>query len=234
MMRHIQEQKRKSEQMTTTINNIEWREVKVISFDLDDTLWDNTGVIERCNNKLFDFLCQNHPPIKHHFTLDSIQRLSEQLMLLQSKELENMTVLRKHIIRTMLEETAGDMNLVNQAFAVFYHWRNQINIPQVSIRLLHKLKKKYDLFAVSNGNSNLNKLGIRHFFEKHFIAGIDGRAKPSPEMLIKICNLKSIRPQQLLHIGDSYDTDIMGSISAECQHLEINIHQLSALEQQFV
>jgi len=67
------------------------------------------------------------------------------------------------------------------------------------------------------------------FFEHHFIAGIHGRAKPSPEMLHKICELKNISPQQLLHIGDSYETDIQSSIAANCQHLELHVKDLASL-----
>ncbi|NVK22011.1 MAG: HAD-IA family hydrolase [Kangiellaceae bacterium] len=215
--------------MTSNINHINWQQIKVISFDLDDTLWDNSGVIERCNQKLYDFLCDKHEPIKHHFTVQSMQRLSDQLIATEQEHLENMTVLRKHVIEHMLQETAGDLALVNPAFAVFYHWRNHIDIPNISIDLLGKLQKKYTLYAVSNGNSNLYQLNIRHYFKKHFIAGIDGRAKPSPEMLNKVCQLEQIEPQQLLHIGDSFETDIQSSIAASCQHLEIHVSDIENL-----
>ena len=211
------------------IQTVDWEKVKVISFDLDDTLWDNTGVIEKCEQELYDFLCQKHPPFAKHYSKEAMHRVSEQFVAQGIPHFDNMTTLRKAVIEHMLLETAGDLNLVNQAFAVFYYWRNQIKIPEMTYQLLDKLKQRYSLFAVSNGNSNLYWLGLMDYFEKHYIAGIDGRAKPSAEMLHKICALKNIEPKELLHIGDNHDTDVQSSINADCQHLHIDYKEIELL-----
>ncbi|GAA4360005.1 HAD-IA family hydrolase [Kangiella marina] len=209
---------------------IDWAKVKVVSFDLDDTLWDNSGVIEKCESELYDFLCRNHTVFSEHYSKEAMHRVSEQLIAQDVPHFENMTTLRKAVIEHMLLETAGDLNLVNQAFGVFYYWRNQIQIPAMTYQLLETLKQRYSLFAVSNGNSNLYWLGLMDYFEKHFIAGIDGRAKPSADMLHKVCELKNITPQELLHIGDSHATDIQSSINADCQHLHIDYRQIEAFK----
>lgn len=217
--------------MTEKIKEIDWQQVKVISFDLDDTLWDNRGVIEKCEQDLLEFLAKEHPPIGDKFDVAAMQAISKKLIEEDRPELDNMTVLRKEMIHQMLEQTGGDVALINPAFAVFYGCRSQIEIPQITHDLLKALKKKYSLFATSNGNSNLYALGLMDYFEHHFIAGIHGRAKPSPEMLHKICEIKNIEPQQLLHIGDSYETDIKSSIAADCQHLEIHVSDIGKLYQ---
>ena len=211
------------------IQAVDWNKVKVISFDLDDTLWDNTGVIEKCEQELYNFLCEKHPPFGEHYSKETMHRVSEQFIAQDVPHFDNMTTLRKAVIEHMLLETAGDLNLVNQAFGVFYYWRNQIQIPEITYQLLKKLRNKYSLFAVSNGNSNLYWLGLMDYFEKHYIAGVDGRAKPSAEMLHRVCDLKDIQPQELLHIGDNHDTDIQSSINADCQHLEIHVKNLGKL-----
>ncbi len=211
------------------IQAVDWSKVKVLSFDLDDTLWDNSGVIEKCEQELYNFLCKKHPPFGEHYSKEAMHRVSEQFLAQDVPHFDNMTTLRKAVIEHMLLETAGDLNLVNQAFGVFYYWRNQIQIPEFTYQLLDKLKKQYSLFAVSNGNSNLYWLGLMGYFEKHYIAGVDGRAKPSADMLHKICDLKNIEPQELLHIGDNHDTDIQSSINADCQHLHIDYTEIEAL-----
>ena len=211
------------------IQAVDWSKVKVISFDLDDTLWDNSGVIEKCEQELYNFLCKKHPPFGEHYSIETMHRVSEQFLAQDVPHFDNMTTLRKAVIEHMLLETAGDLNLVNQAFGVFYYWRNQIQIPELTYQLLDKLNKQYSLFAVSNGNSNLYWLGLMDYFEKHYIAGVDGRAKPSADMLHKICGLKNIEPQELLHIGDNHDTDIQSSINADCQHLHIDYTEIEAL-----
>ena len=236
MMLHTLEQERikkiKIKMSKTTeekIKAVDWNKVKVISFDLDDTLWDNSGVIEKCEQELYNFLCKKHPPFGEHYSKETMHRVSEQFLAQDVPHFDNMTTLRKAVIEHMLLETAGDLNLVNQAFGIFYYWRNQIQIPELTYQLLDKLNKQYSLFAVSNGNSNLYWLGLMDYFEKHYIAGVDGRAKPSADMLHKICDLKNIEPQELLHIGDNHDTDIQSSINADCQHLHIDYTEIEAL-----
>lgn len=220
-----------SQTIEEKISAVRWDKVKAISFDLDDTLWDNAGVIEKCEHELYQFLGRKHPPFKEHYTIESMHRVSEQFVAQDIPHFDNMTTLRKAVIEHMLLETAGDLNLVNQAFAVFYYWRNQIQIPQVTYQLLETLKQKYSLFAVSNGNSNLYWFGLMDYFEKHFIAGVDGRAKPSADMLHKVCALKNIEPQELLHVGDNHDTDIQSSINADCQHLHIDVNDIGQLKE---
>lgn len=215
--------------MTEKLREIDWQKVKVISFDLDDTLWDNQGVIEQCEQDLLAYLAKEHPPIGEQFDVPAMQAISKKLLEEDRPELDNMTLLRKEMIHQMLEQTGGDLALINPAFAIFYGCRSQIKIPQLTHDLLSALKSKYSLFATSNGNSNLSTLGLMDYFEQHFIAGIHGRAKPSPEMLHKICELKNIEPKELLHIGDSYDTDIKSSIAANCQHLEIHVKDIGKL-----
>lgn len=215
--------------MTEKLKEIDWQKVKVISFDLDDTLWDNQGVIEKCEQDLLNYLAKEHPPVGEQFDIEAMQAISKKLIQEDRSELDNMTVLRKEMIHQMLEQTGGDLALINPAFAVFYRCRSQIDIPKLTHDLLSTLKSKFSLFATSNGNSNLYALGLMDYFEQHFIAGIHGRAKPSPEMLHKICELKKIEPQELLHIGDSHETDIKSSIAADCQHLEIHVKDIGKL-----
>ncbi|MRX28034.1 HAD-IA family hydrolase [Kangiella sp. HZ709] len=215
--------------MTSTIESIEWHQIKVISFDLDDTLWDNSGVIEKCLAESYQYLCQREPLIKKHFTIDSMERITEQLIELEQPEYENMTVLRKAVIKQVLQEVNGDISLVNPAFAIFYHWRNQIVIPETTHRVLEYLARKYTLVATSNGNSNLKKVGLSDYFDRHLIAGIHGRAKPSAEMLSNLLEHYQIDGGQLVHIGDSILTDVMSAKAAGVQSLEMSIKEVPQL-----
>ena len=211
------------------IESINWQAIKVISFDLDDTLWDNSGVIDKCLQELYKFLCDKEPLIQKHFTVKSMERITEQLIQLEKPEYENMTVLRKTVIKTMLQEVGGDESLVNPAFAIFYHWRNQISVPEITFKVLDYLKEKYILVATSNGNSNLKKVQLDGYFDLHFIAGIHGRAKPSPEMLNRIREYYQISTNEIIHIGDNEETDIMSANNAKVESLKLLLPQISEL-----
>ncbi|WP_251358467.1 HAD-IA family hydrolase [Kangiella sp. TOML190] len=212
----------------TDIKSIAWDQIKIISFDLDDTLWDNRGVIETCQQALFDYLSEQHPPIKERFSIDAMESIAQQLQL-SNQNFDNMTLLRKAVIKQMLIDTDGDLALINPAFAIFYHWRNQIQVPKISRQVLQTLTKKYTLVATSNGNSNLHQVGLAKYFDQHLIAGIHGQAKPSPEMLNYLVAHYQINTNQLVHIGDSFETDILSAKAAKVPHLELNFEQIGVL-----
>lgn len=208
---------------------ISWEKIKVVSFDLDDTLWDNSGVVEKANEKLFEFLSQQNPLIGKHYSVEALEDINQNFINLEKPEYENMTVLRKAVIKKVLEDVGGDLSLVNPAFSIFYYWRNQIRLDGNVIKWLSRLKKCYKIFAVSNGNSNLNILNLRKYFQDHYIAGIHGRAKPSPEMLQKIVSDYHIQSNQIVHIGDSQETDVKSAKNAQTYFIQLTIHQLRLL-----
>lgn len=208
---------------------IPWEKIKVISFDLDDTLWDNSGVVEKANKKLFEFLSQQEPLIGKHYSVEALEAINQSFIDLENPNYDNMTVLRKAVIKKVLEDIGGDLSLVNPAFSIFYHWRNKISIDSTIVKWLSDLKARYKIFAVSNGNSNLSILNLRSCFQEHYIAGIHGRAKPSPEMLKKISFDYQVQSNQIVHIGDSQETDVMSAKNAQCYFIQLTIHQIRLL-----
>ncbi len=199
--------------------------VSILSFDLDDTLWDNSGIIEKAEAESFDYLADAHPPLGERFSPDDFHQFSSTLKHSGDPAYENMTVLRKAVLRQMLAETHGDPALVSPAFAVFYHWRNQVRVPEASRDLLARLAASHRLVAVTNGNSNLHLLGVARFFDKHYLGGHQGRAKPSPELLHQVGRDFAVAPQQILHIGDSLEADVAAAHNAGCLSCWFNPRQ---------
>lgn len=199
--------------------------VRILSFDLDDTLWDNSGIIDRAEAESFGFLADAHPPLAERFSPDDFHQFSGRLRESGDPAFDNMTVLRKAVLREMLAETHGDPALVSQAFAIFYHWRNQVRVPEASLELLARLAATHQLVAVTNGNSNLHQLGIARYFDKHYLGGHLGRAKPSPDLLHRVARDFAVAPSQILHVGDSLEMDVMAAHNAGCRSCWFNPRQ---------
>jgi len=74
------------------------------------------------------------------------------------------------------------------------------------------------LGIISNFDSRLfgllDGLGIAHFFDPVVISTHAGAAKPEQAIFTQALSHYQLRPDESLHVGDSYDTDIVGAQSA--------------------
>ena len=88
-----------------------------------------------------------------------------------------------------------------------------------SIPVLKKLKKNnYRLACVSGRDYKLHqavkKYGIEKFFES-IVSTTDANAnKSDPKLYLYACEKLNIQPENVLHIGDMYDGDILGATAA--------------------
>jgi len=100
-----------------------------------------------------------------------------------------------------------------------------IDLPEIRVKLLEKLNKKYRLFLFSNTNV-INcieferfvtaKFGVNIFkthFEKSYYSHILGIKKPKSEAFHKICEEQNLIPQETLFIDD-LERHILGAQKA--------------------
>jgi putative hydrolase of the HAD superfamily len=85
-----------------------------------------------------------------------------------------------------------------------------------TIESLEKLKSEnFSLAIVSNWNSSLEKvvkgLGIDHFFEFMLASADVGCKKPSPKIFELALERADVEPSRVVHIGDTYATDVLGA-----------------------
>lgn len=76
----------------------------------------------------------------------------------------------------------------------------------------------YRLGVISNFDARLfgvlDGLDIGHFFDPIVASTRAGAAKPEPAIFQKALTKCALRPQEALHIGDSYELDIVGAQNA--------------------
>lgn len=185
--------------------------IKVISFDLDDTLWDNLPVLQKAEQAVFDFLARQHPPFAQQFDLPSLQ-LAKQGVATQHPELtDQISELRIVTLEQALRLSGYSGNareLAEQAFSVFIHWRHQVTyLPQVE-SVLSTLSQDYRLAALTNGNADIQRLSIARYFDYAQSAEQLGAKKPELEYYQKAIDALAISPSELIHIGDHPEHDV--------------------------
>ena len=91
-------------------------------------------------------------------------------------------------------------------------------------RTLEKLKDRgFKLGVVTNGQTNLTadafeSMGVDTLFDVIVGADMVTETKPSPEGILKACELMKVKPVETLYIGDQL-TDVVAGLNAQVKHV---------------
>ena len=69
-------------------------------------------------------------------------------------------------------------------------------------RALARLSQDYALATISNGNADIEIIGIGHYFSHKVQARDVGVAKPAPAIFEHALAALELEPHQVLHVGD--------------------------------
>ncbi|WP_419572200.1 HAD-IA family hydrolase [Rheinheimera sp.] len=199
-----------------------------LSFDLDDTLYHNGPVIERAELAMQRSLLELAPQLGQ-IDADFWWQQRKSLAAAQPEVRHDVSQWRLLGLRQGLLLLGLPLSDVNEvaaaAFNAFYLERSNLEVPASSHQLLAALADKYPLVSITNGNADVHRLGIAHYFRHHLRAGPDGRMKPYPDLFENACQLLNIPPSQLLHIGDNAKADVQGALAAGCQAIWLQLPQ---------
>ncbi|WNC71954.1 HAD-IA family hydrolase [Thalassotalea psychrophila] len=198
---------------------------KAISFDLDDTLYDNYPVISKAEKELQQHL-KDVAPVCATLSPDFWWQHRNVCLTNQPELCHDVTALRLACMQSGFEELGFSKidakQKSSQAFEYFLSHRNNLQVPESVRNLLMKLKSKFPLVAISNGNVSIEDIGISEYFSHSFFAGDGNLQKPESDMFEQACNKLNIQTNELLHIGDCTHADIYGALQAGCQTIWIN------------
>lgn len=191
--------------------------IKAMTFDLDDTLYDNYPVIVRMEQELLSWLKQTHPAVSHMEKPDWLR--VKKRVVLQSPELKSDVTLWRFVQLKQAFLDVGYDHLQAQFAAeeglqVALDWRSRFDVPQQSLDVLTQLGEKIPLVAITNGNVDLDKVGLTPYFQRVLKAGPDGLAKPAQDMFTKAQQILGLPAENILHVGDHIVTDVHGAKTA--------------------
>ena len=199
--------------------------IKLITFDLDDTLWDTAPVIVSAEAILRDWLAANAPdlgavPVEHLYAI------RERLVQAEPGLKHRISALRRRVLFRALEEVGYSENkareLANEGFEVFLHARHQIDIfPEVQ-PVLEILRHSYTLGVVTNGNADVRRLGLADYFKFALCAEDLGIGKPDPQPFLEALRQGEVDADAAVHIGDHPGDDIAGAQRAGLRAIWVN------------
>ena len=196
--------------------------VRAICFDLDNTLWDVWPVIMRAEQKMYDFLSQRYPRVVANMTIEMMRKAREETAAAHPQMRHDFTFLRKQTLREHAREFGYAEAMVEEAFDAFIQARNEVELYADVLPALEQLGKRYRLFTASNGNADLGKIGIAHFFERTIAARHVGALKPDPAIFRKVIEGTDLQPHEVVYVGDDPQLDVAGARGAGMQAIWVD------------
>ena len=197
--------------------------VKAITLDLDDTLWPVWPAIERAEKALGNWLSQHAPGSAELFASRSARDDIRSHVVRTRPELShNMSELRREAIRTALYRANENLLLADAAFEVFYAERNRVDLFDDAIFALKFLSVRFPIVALSNGNADIERIGIKAYFRANVSAQAFGVAKPDVRIFHAAAGAVDVAAADVLHIGDDAGLDVLGALNAGMQTVWLN------------
>ena len=200
--------------------------IKAITLDLDDTLWPVWPAIERAEKALENWLNQHAPLAAAFFANQSVRDEIRSYIFHTRPELRyNLSAVRREAIRTALYRAKENPLLAEAAFEVFFAERNRVNLFDDAISALEFLSARFPVVALSNGNADIERIGIKPYFRANISAQVFGVGKPDARIFHAAAGAVDVCPTAVLHIGDDAVLDVLGGRNAGMQTVWLNRDQ---------
>lgn len=205
---------------------------KAVSFDLDDTLYDNHPIIEKAESAILTYLHKSFPELG--------ALTQHQWLLYKNIEIQNFPELIHDVSLTRLQTLTRIMTIYGtppfkaieygrQAFAEFVRLRSDFVVPQQSIDLLEKIGRYYPTIGITNGNVDEFKIQLDNKFKFILKAGNGFKSKPQGDLFIEAARRLKIEVTEILHIGDHLISDVYGAQNNGAQAVWFNPNKQSLI-----
>ena len=197
--------------------------IKAVTLDLDDTLWPVWPAIQRAEKALENWLAQ-HAPLTAPLFANALVRDQVRGDVIRTRpELQhNLSALRREAIRTTLHRAKENPLLADAAFDVFFAERNRVELFDDAILALEFLSVRFPVVALSNGNADIERIGIKPYFHASISAQEFGVGKPDARIFHAAASAADVAPENVLHIGDDAALDVIGALNAGMQAAWLN------------
>jgi putative hydrolase of the HAD superfamily len=200
--------------------------VKLLTFDLDDTLWPCMETMLKTEDTLHQWFNEYHPEISSRYSMDELRHKRIALARKHKNLAHDFTAIRKksfaELSRELQYSYAREEQFIQDAFDLYFIERNRVNLYQDVIPTLEILKQTYRLAAVSNGNADIYLIGLGHLFEFSWSAADAGQQKPHPIVFESMLEKYQLHSDEVIHIGDDPINDIQGAYNAGIRSVWLN------------
>lgn len=176
--------------------------IKVIVFDLDDTLYEELQYVRSGHKAVAQFLA----PILQQDSETIFLQLQDALKLGREGAFDRVLSLYKKTSK----------RLIASCLQVYRQHDPKISLYPLALSCFEQLKD-YPLYVVTDGNIRVQRrkcraLGLDLFMKRCICSWAYGRkfGKPSPHCFLKICSWEKVMPKEVVYVSDNPHKDFVG------------------------
>lgn len=203
-------------------------QIRLITFDLDDTIWPCAPVIQAAELALLQWLGERAPRLLEAHDQDSLRDHRRRLMRERPEIAHDVTQVRRLSLAELLAQQGLALEraqaLAEEALAVFLDHRNRIEPYADAGPALWRLAPRFHLVSITNGNSDPELTPLRGVFRHRVSAAEAGASKPAPAVFERALALAGCTPSECLHVGDEPWLDVEAARNLGIGSVWVNRH----------
>lgn len=183
--------------------------IRVIAFDLDDTLWNVAPVIKRAESILADWL--EKEVTGYSYEPSKLMPIRERLLSDDPSLGHRLTAFRQQLIKASLVTHLDEQSAAShaeRAMEVFLAARNEVEFFEGALDTLRDIARSFQLGAITNGNADIHRLGLTDCFSFAFSAEQVGAPKPAPDLFHAALAHTGCEPAEMVYVGDDPIKDV--------------------------
>jgi len=201
--------------------------VSVITFDLDNTLWDVEPVLLRAEQAQQDWLLAHRPGTAEAFDHEALFEFRKSVWQRHPHLAHHVSQMRIQMLYE-LQIAAGygvdeARSGAEAAFAVFLRERQRVELYAEALGVLEHLARRYTLGALTNGNADIYETDAAEYFDFAFLAEDIGASKPHPDMFQAALEQAGVPAAEIVHVGDDADHDVRGARGVGMHTVWVNL-----------
>ncbi|MDP3139767.1 MAG: HAD-IA family hydrolase [Burkholderiaceae bacterium] len=197
--------------------------IKAISLDLDDTLWPIWPTIERAEKVLHNWLTENAPMAAALFSSPvALREIRDHISNTRAELRHDLSAIRRESIRLALYRAGENPMLAQNAFDVFFAERQRVEFYDDALHSLEFLAQRFPLVSLSNGNADVERVGLGKYFRAAVSAREFGVGKPDPRIFHAAAGAVDAYCHEVLHVGDDATLDVLGALNSGMQAAWVN------------
>lgn len=197
-------------------------QILAITIDLDDTLWPVMPALERADRELNDYLRLHYPRVAQTWPIHALRELRAQVAAERIDLAHDFTAQRYLTMQRAFDACGVSEAPLDALFEVFAAARNSVELYPDALPALERMRAAWPVASLTNGNADLERIGLHLHFAHRISARDVGVAKPDARIFLAAAEKLGIAPENILHVGDDPELDVVGARDAGMRTAWIN------------
>ena len=195
---------------------------RALTLDLDDTLWPVQPALERADLAIDAWLQLHYPDMAQSWPVAALRELRAQVAAERVDLAHDFSRQRQLTLARAFAKSGIKDAPVDALWEVYFAARNQVELYADSLDALQRIARRVPVASLTNGNADLQRVGIHAHFTCHVCARDTGFTKPDARIFHAAAAQLGLAPGDILHVGDDPVMDVVGAREAGLRTAWIN------------